>query len=220
MRNHFLNHDLPWAKEDIGPVGNLPAMDDGSAFLCSAFAAQTFDPQGQGTKGNIKVGTYKTTADSLATVEASAYFSTTFVSTTMVSGDLLVVNASDGVNVYEVTVSGTTVTIAKLPTDQLVTTGDSDVTLPIHGLVLLPTTAAAAFAMPDPVLGSEVVISKTGGTTTITTVIPSTTTIFFGNGTDRKLAFDAVDETVILRGQSATVWAIVSNVGSVAAASS
>ncbi len=221
MRNHFLNHDPAWAKEDIGPVGSLSEIYGfGGAHLCSAFAAQTFDPQGQGTKGNIKVGTYVTTADSLATVEASAYFSNTFVSTTMVSGDLLVVNASDGVNIYEVTVSGTTVTIAKLPDDQLVTTADSDVTLSNHGLVKLPSTAASALTMPDPVLGAEVVLTKTGGTTTITTVIPGTTTIFFGNGTDRKLSFDAVDETVILRGQSATVWAIVSNVGSVAAASS
>lgn len=115
MRNHFLNHDMPWAKKDIGPVGNLPAMDGGGgAFLCSAFDDQNFDPQGQGTKGAIKIATYQSSADTLATIEVAAYFSNTFVSTTMVTDDLIVVNGSDGHRVYKLTVSGTTVTITRI----------------------------------------------------------------------------------------------------------
>lgn len=185
-----------------------------------AFSSQTFDPQGQGTKGNIKIGTYNTSADSLATVEASGYFSSSFVSTTMNTGDLLVVNASDGIATYSLTVSGTTVTIAKVPGDQLVTTADSDVTLPGHGHVSLPSTAASSLSLGPIAVGEEVSLIKTGGTTTITAVIPSTTTVFFGSASNRKLSFDAIEEAVILKGRSATRIDVISNVGAVAIATS
>lgn len=113
MRNHFFNHDPAWAKKDIGPVGNIPEMFGfGGSNLCSAFNAQTFDPQGAGTKGNIKIGTYVTTADTMATVETDGYFDDKNVSTTMVTGDLLVVNASDGIRIYELTVTLSTDDVA------------------------------------------------------------------------------------------------------------
>ncbi len=217
MRSIF--HDTPWARNDIGPVGNLPAIDDfGGAHLCSAFAAQDFDPQGAGTKGNIKIGTYRTTADTLATVEVAGYFSDQNVSTTMVTGDLLVVNASDGIRTYELTVtlSTDTVSIVAVPGGGRVVTADSDVTLPNDGHVLLPSTAASALALPAPVAGNTLSLIKTGGSTTITTVVPASSLVFIGNASNRELSFDAIEEAVILKGQSATRWDIISNVGSVA----
>lgn len=200
-------------------AGMLAAMASAPG-LCSAFDDGDFDPQGNGTKGNMKIGTYKTSADTLATCEGSGYFSNTFVSTTMKTGDLLVVNASDGVGTYKLTVSGTTVTVAAVPGGGgLVTSADSDVTLPDHGVVTMPTTAASAQTLPDPSVGAELTIIKGGSTTTITTVIPSTTTVFIGaTGSNRKLSFDAAEEAVILKGLSSTRWGIASNVGSVAVA--
>lgn len=184
--------------------------------VCNAFAATDFDPQGNGTKGNIKIATYKTTGDSLATVQGSGYFSNTFVSTTMNSGDLLIVNASDGIATYELTVSGTTVTIASVPNDALVTSGSTAAVLPNHGHVLLPATTTVALTIADPVAGSEVSLIKSGGSTTDTTIVPASTGIFFGNASNRKLTFDAIEEAVTLKGQSATRYDIISNVGSVA----
>lgn len=219
MRNHFLYQDVPWAKKDIGPVGNLPEMYGfGGANLCSAFDAQTFDPQGQGTKGNIKIATYKTTADSLATVEASGYFSSEFVATTLVTGDRIVVDASDGSATYRatVTLSTTTVAIEKVPSDQLVTSPTTAADIPSHGHVLLPSTAAVELTIAAPVIGEEVSLIQTGATTTITTVLPASTAVFFGNASNRLLSFNAIEEAVILKGQSATRYDIISNVGSVA----
>ena len=189
-----------------------------SPGLCMAFDAQTFDPQGNGTKGNIKIGTYKTTADSLATVEGSGYFDDKNVSTTMVTGDLLVVNASDGIATYELTVtlSSDTVVIAKVPGDGRVTTGSSAVVLPNHGHVILPSTAAVAHTIVAPVAGSEISIVQSGGTTAITTIIPASSLVFFGNASNRKLSFDAQEEAVILKGQSDTRFDVISNVGAVA----
>ncbi len=136
MRNLF--HDMPWARKDIGPVGNLPAMDDfGGAFLCSAFAAQDFDPQGAGTKGNIKIGTYLTTADTLATVETDGYFDDKDVSTTMVTGDLLVVNASDGIRIFELTVT--------LSTDDVALKGVMDDFFILNGQITDLSTAGQVY---------------------------------------------------------------------------
>ena len=87
---------------------DLPAADIlGGMGLCSAFDESCFDPQGNGTKGNIKIGTFITTTDTLATVETDGYFDSSFVTTTMNTNDLLVVNASDGIRIYELTVVGT-----------------------------------------------------------------------------------------------------------------
>lgn len=84
-----------------------------SPGLCSAFDDANFDPQGAGTKGNMKIGTY-TTTDTKATVEADGYFDSAFVSTAMSTDDLLVVSHSTGHNVYALTVSGTDVALSLL----------------------------------------------------------------------------------------------------------
>jgi len=94
-------------------LGVIPGMDHVGPGICSAFDDGNFDPQGNGTKGNMKIGTYVTT-DTRATVETAGYFSSSFVSTTMKSNDLLVVELSEGKQVYEVAVSGTTVTPTRL----------------------------------------------------------------------------------------------------------
>lgn len=107
--NHLLNGVTPMKFD--GGLSDIPEEFNGPG-LCMAFDATNFDPQGAGTKGNIKIGTYKTTADTLATVEVDGYFDDKNVSTTMVTGDLLVVNASDGIRVYELTVTLSTDDVA------------------------------------------------------------------------------------------------------------
>jgi hypothetical protein len=198
-----------------GPLalGLVAAAEPG---VCNAFAGTDFDPQGNGTKGNIKIATYKTTADSLATVETAGYFSNDFVSTTMVSGDLLTVNASDGINTYVLTVSGTTVTIAPVPADGLVTSSSSGTELPTHGHVVISEATAVAHTLGDPVAG-EIVSIINGGGSTAATIIPTTTDVFFGSGANRILTFNAIEDAVVLRGQTTKIWDIISNVGSVVA---
>ena len=111
FKNHLLGSAL-FSSGSIGPVDALPGEDFGGPGLCSAFAGTDFDPQGAGTKGNIKIGTYVTTADTLATVETDGYFDDQLVATAMSTGDLLVVNASDGIRIYELTVTLSTTDVA------------------------------------------------------------------------------------------------------------
>lgn len=64
-----------------------------------------FDANSSGSKGALAIHAYGPSSDSLATIEGSGYFNS--LATMLRSGDLLVVNASDGNAWYEVTVTGT-----------------------------------------------------------------------------------------------------------------
>lgn len=70
------------------------------------------DPTASGSKGAIKIITYGVTTDTLATVEGANYFQA--VASAFRTGDLLHVSAADGNAWYELTVSGTSVTLAGL----------------------------------------------------------------------------------------------------------
>lgn len=95
-------------------VAAAPLMDfDG--HLCMAFDGSKFDPQGCGTKGNMKIGTYATSADTISAVEVASYFNDRLVSDTMKTGDVLVVKASNATRAYAMTVSGTAVTLGGPP---------------------------------------------------------------------------------------------------------
>lgn len=118
-------------------LGIMPAMEEGGLNFCSAFAATDFDPQGNGTKGNIKIGTYITTSDTLATVETDGYFDDKNVSTTMRTNDLLVVNASDGIRTYELTVT--------LATDDVALKGVSDDFFILNGSIADISTAGQTY---------------------------------------------------------------------------
>lgn len=145
IRNQLLNGLAPNVMR--GEL-NVPDEFDGPG-LCSVFDDQNFDPQGQGTKSNIKIGTFVTTADTLATVEGANYFDNQFVSTTMVTGDLLVVNASDGIRIYELTVSlsAGTVTLKGVSDDFFLLQGQINDLSTAGQVYLLSPFAGTVFAV-------------------------------------------------------------------------
>lgn len=94
------------------------------------------------------------------------------------------------------------------------TTGE---TLNNRGIsVIESTTTAPTYTMPTPAVGYVAKIVS-NSSSTLTNIVTSATTIFFGvQGSNTTLTFPAVEAAVILEGISATRWAILSNVGTVA----
>lgn len=175
MRKFNFTDMLPGSR--IGPVADIP--EDAGFGLCSAFDEKNFDPQGAGTKGNIKIATFVTTADTLATVEGAGYFSSTFVTTTLNSGDLMVVNATDGIRVYEMTISGTTATLKGVMDDFFVMTGSiADISTADQTYLVSPF-AGTVFAVYSAINGTiatadaDLTIKTAAGTVGVITVAES-----------------------------------------------
>lgn len=175
------------------------------------------DPTASGSKGNVHMASYGPSTDTLATILADGYFDT--VATAFRNKSLIYVQASDGEGLYEVTVSGGDVALGPVAASALVQTLDSAGEVGVaHGTIKL--SGAVEFKIGAPVPGVEVDIVKSDTSTGGTTLVPNDTgDISFDFAGNRKLTFDAQDEAVKLKGLSATQFAIMSNVGSVAAAS-
>ena len=80
-----------------------------------AFDGENFDATGSGSKGGVKVGTYSS-SDTIAAIETDGYFDDKLVSTTLNTGDFLMVyssaaTATGGWKIYGVTVTGTDVAL-------------------------------------------------------------------------------------------------------------
>jgi hypothetical protein len=100
----------------------------------------------------------------------------------------------------------------------------SFVTLTQQGASLLSCTGSTAtalcgFRLPAPAAGIEKTLVASAGIDATHDAIVETNasgvTIGYA-ATNHRLAFDALDEAVVLRGVSATKWIVASNVGSVA----
>lgn len=91
--------------------------------------------------------------------------------------------------------------------------------LPNYGIVTLGSSAGTtkAYTLNDPVAGCELSICATGASTAQTVTCSTAVGNATFNGTNHVLTFTGVTQSVHLRGISATRWAIVGNVGSVAA---
>ncbi|MDD9905661.1 MAG: hypothetical protein OXT06_18995 [Rhodospirillaceae bacterium] len=161
----------------IGPVDALP-LEEGNLGHCFAFAGTDFDPQGAGTKGNTKIGTYVTTSDTMATVETDGYFDNSLVYTTMNTGDLLVVNASDGIRIYELTVSGTDVALKGVMDDFFILNGAiTDVSTAGQEYMVAPF-AGTVFAVYSVIHGA---IATADATLTVKTAAGTVGTITVAN---------------------------------------
>jgi len=73
-----------------------------------AFVLKDFDNKGAGWGGAPKLATYRT-ADAIAVVQAAAYFNR--INTSLVTGDVIFCNMSDGDRMYKVTVASGAVTL-------------------------------------------------------------------------------------------------------------
>ncbi len=87
----------------------------GSMLACFALNQRNFDATGSGSKGGPKIATYST-SDETATVQGAGYFNA--LATLLTTGDLIYVYSSGtatatvAAKIYQVTVSGTTVTLS------------------------------------------------------------------------------------------------------------
>lgn len=102
-------------------------------------------------------------------------------------------------------------------------TASTAVNVKHFGLTELDSTAAKSFNIDAPVPGCDKTIVMTAGTTTINTVVFGSTVNGIsvgGASTTRKLQFNAINDSVTLRGLTATKWLVTSNTGSVVIASS
>ena len=77
-----------------------------------AFDISKFDPNASGSLGAVKIGSYITSDDTLATVEANAYFDD--IASAMKTSDLLYVEASDGTRWYKVTATASDVALTPI----------------------------------------------------------------------------------------------------------
>ena len=101
--------------------------------------------------------------------------------------------------------------------------GSTAVNAKAYGITSLVSTAAKTIVLDAPVKGAYKEIVMTAGTTTINTVTIGSTVNGIsvgGSATARKLQFNAINESVILRGISSTKWLVTSNTGGVVIASS
>lgn len=92
-----------------------------------------------------------------------------------------------------------------------------------YGTTSLTSTAAKSYTLDAPYKGARKEIVMTAATTTINTVVCGSTSNGIsvgGSSTTRKLQFNTINDSVILRGISTTKWLVVSNTGSVTVATS
>lgn len=171
------------------------------------------------TAGSDYVLACYSTTDTLATVLGSGYFDDEYAK--LPAGSIILVTADTGgspVNAtLEVTASSSSGVTVQVDHTGLVQTGSTGDTSHVGaGIIQLEGGSSHTLGAPTP--GVDVLIVQKSTDTGGIAVIPvsGVSLDFAGN---RKATFDARDEALLLRGVTATQYAVVSNTGSVALAS-
>lgn len=179
-------------------------------LFCSAFAESGLDPTGSGSKGAPIVGSYTSTADTLATILANAYFDS--YATTLKNNQLLYLTGTDGNAFARCTVSGTTdvklVGIScdpQLIIETIASTGSTGTDLAQTGVTIFASTFAGTYnlPMPQPGQGERVLITNT----TAAIVVTSSAAKFDYTG-QNTITFNGIDQTVTLIPITSTLWYI------------
>ncbi len=158
---------------------------------------------------------YESTSDTLATIEADAYFDS--MADMFRTNDVIEVWGTDGYRKYKVTRSRSDITLSVVDFENAVTTATTSANLPAFGTVILPAAStAAAYTIDDPIAGLEVTLIQDNTTTTGFTVTTATTGVSYNEAGNRIATFNGADDAIVLRALSTTRWGVVSNVGSVA----
>lgn len=158
-----------------------------------------------------KLYKYTTSSDSMATVLADGYFDS--FDEQCQTGDVVFIEATDSSALYTMTVITDDIELTPLSYEAPVFTASTGTNLRAFGTHRITSTAAATYILDDPVVGSTVTLYNDAGTTTINTVLLASTTVFF-DGSNRKIEFNGVDETVTLRGLTSTLWGPVASLNS------
>ena len=102
---------------------------------------------------------YESTSDTLATIEADAYFDS--LADMFRTNDLIEAWGTDGYRKYKVTRSASDITLSVVDFENAVTVASTSANLPNFGTVTLPAAStAAAYTLDDPIAG-EVILSWT-----------------------------------------------------------
>lgn len=176
-------------------------------MLCSmALDATAFDPTGSGSKGILKSGFYKTSTDSLATVLASGYFNT--FASTIKTGDLIYISASNGDVLAKMTSSAGVVTSQVVQSFGGLSTSTSTAsTLSPVGTSRITIAGAKTVALGPPFNGAVKRIVKDTTSTGILTVNVGAGVTLHGSNTN--ILMNGQNGSVTLVGVSTTKWAVV-----------
>ena len=175
------------------------------------FSVQGLDPNGSGSRGGIKVGTYKTT-DTWAVVEGNGYFDS--FASAFTTGDMLWVKASEGNRLYKLTVTAGDVALTAIFTEGAAGTVTSASNMPFTGVYSLEDTGDQTLSLGDPVVGSSVLLAKPTTSTGAVAVTISASTGIHLLGGNRVLTFNAEKDTALLICVAALEIAVI--VGAVA----
>lgn len=161
---------------------------------------------------NVKLYTYESTSDTLATIEAADYFDS--FGDQIRAGDIIMVKGSDGSRMLNVTTGNTTDVVAQAyegMNSVFAHDLSTSIATPASGVVTFTPTSVlgAPYVVPVPHPGATLTLVDLTGTTSIIVnlVGPTTSVITFGQGTNNKVAlmsFGAVE----LVGLSATKWGV------------
>ena len=117
---------------------------------------------------------YESTSDTLATIEADAYFDS--LADMFRTNDLIEAWGTDGYRKYKVTRSASDIALSVVDFENAVTTATTSGNLPNFGTVIVPAAStAAAYTIDDPIAGLEVTLVQDNTTTTGFTVTANTT---------------------------------------------
>ena len=158
-----------------------------------------------------KLYKYTTSSDSMATVLANAYFDN--FDDQLQTGDVVFIEASDSSGLYTMTVTTGDIELTPLSYSAPVFIPTTAVNLRAFGTHRITSTVAKNYFLDDPVLGSTVTIYHDPATSAANILLLASTTVFF-DGSNRKVTFGAVDQTITLRGLTSTLWGPVATLGS------
>lgn len=178
-----------------------------------AFNVAGLDPTGAGRKGAPKWATYKSTADTLATILADAYFDT--YQTSLETGDLMFIEGTDGECMARITSASGDVALAVFQTVMRDRSDKSSADTDLdYGWNPLESTLNQDYDLPASApKGIEVAATLRTASTGTTITLGSTGDSIGASGTTVTLA---AGDTVVFRKTSSTRWDIVANNGEAA----
>lgn len=160
---------------------------------------------------NFKSYVYESTADTLATIEASGYFDSMAVQ--FRTNDILTVTGTDGARMYKITATATVVTLGSWDPGQSIvrsvsTTTTSTATIGNSGIVLLtPTSVSTGLEVDVPYAGADLTIINNATTSSKSAALAAATNSKFNVSADGTATLKGAGGVMRLLGLSSSEWA-------------
>jgi len=155
--------------------------------------------------------------DTLATVNTAGYINNTDDNLSLVAGDEVMVKASDkNAHLVVLSVSSGSVTTVFKSLFMDDEDGATTANLRNYGLSRVGGTAALTYTMDAPVRGIiKTLLNDCGTAATINMGTGAVTVWGTAGATCTQVLFAAIGDSITLKGQSATVWEVIAQVGGV-----